>query len=181
MESVKLINTLKNDIDKIMKNEEIQNLNIALGCGHGKSFSMNKLRYGRIVIAADMDQDGYSIMCLILTFFYRFYPELIRAGKIYWGKTPLFKVKVGKDLYYAYTEEELKSLPKGEVTRAKGIGELNRIDFKNTIFSENQQLVQFTMENAEEATYYFNMLLGEDLEERRDYIFENVDFSTFEE
>ena len=177
----KLINTLKNDIEKVMKNEEIQNLNIALGCGQGKSFNINKLRYGKIIIAADMDKDGYSIMCLILTFFYCFYPELIHAGKIYWGKTPLFKVKQGKNLYYAYNEEELRQLPKGEVTRAKGIGELNPIDFKNTLFSENKQLVQFTMEDAEEADYFFNMLLGEELEARRDYIFEHVDFSSFEE
>lgn len=116
----KIINALKNDDEKLSQNQEVKDIHTALGCGIGDKFNIDKLRYGRIGIAADMDKDGYSIVCLLLTFFYVFYPELLKAGKIYWCVTPLFKVIVGKKTYFAYDEEELKTLPKGEVTRLKG-------------------------------------------------------------
>lgn len=116
----KLINTLKNDEEKVVKNEEIRQLHIALGCGLGNKFNINKLRYGKIVIMADMDKDGYDIACLVLTFFYTMYPQLLKAGKVYWGVTPLFKVETKGKTYFAYDEEGLKSLPKGELTRLKG-------------------------------------------------------------
>ena len=115
----KMINCLKNDIDDIIKNAEVKELQIALGCNLNE-YNEKKLRYGRVVIMADADVDGYSIMCLVLTFFYKFYPQMIRDGKIFWGKTPLFRVNSKNKLYYAYTDEELETLPKGEVTRLKG-------------------------------------------------------------
>ena len=116
----KLINALKNDDEKLMQNEEVKQLHIALGCGYGDSFNIKKLRYGKIVAVADMDKDGFAINCLILTFFYKFYPELIKAGKIYWGVTPLFKIEAKGKNYYAYNEEEVKTLPNGSLTRLKG-------------------------------------------------------------
>lgn len=116
----KLINILKNPEEKVAKNEEVKQLHIALGCGIGDKFNIKKLRYGKVVIMADMDKDGFDIVCLLLTFFYCFYPELIKAGKIYWGVTPLFKIETKNKKYFAYNEEELKSLPKGDITRLKG-------------------------------------------------------------
>lgn len=177
----KMINCLKNDIEDLLENEEIKDLNIALGCGFGENYNSTKLRYGKIVIVTDADMDGYSIMCLILTFFYRFYPKLIQEGKIFWGKTPLFKVGTGKKVMYAYTDEELSLLGKGNITRFKGLGELESLDFKNTIFSEQGRYIQFTMKDAKNAEYYFNMLLGKNIKDRRGYIFNNIDFSKVEE
>lgn len=177
----KIINALKNTEEKVAQNEEVKQIHIALGCGLGNNFNIKKLRYGKIVLLADMDKDGYAINCLLLTFFYKFYPALIKTGKIYWGVTPLFKVEQGNKTYYAYNEEELKNLPKGEVTYLKGLGESKPKDFKETICSKNPRLVQFTMEDAEKAAKYFDILLGENLEERKKYIFENANFDKLED
>ena len=177
----KIINVLKNTEEDIFNNQEVKELQIALGCGIGDKFNMKKLRYGRICIAADMDMDGYSIVCLVLTFFYKYYPELIRQGKVYWARTPLFSVTSGGKTYYAYSEEELVNLPKGKVSRNKGLGELSALEMKDTLFSCEDSYVQFTMEDAAAASYYFNLLLGENIKGRREYIFENIDFEEVEE
>ena len=177
----KIINVLKNNEEDIFNNEEVKELQIALGCGIGDKFNMKKLRYGRVCIAADMDMDGYSIVCLVLTFFYKYYPELIRQGKIYWARTPLFSVTSGGKTYYVYSEDELAKLPKGKVSRNKGLGELSAIEMKATLFSCEDSYVQFTMEDAAAAAYYFNLLLGENVKGRREYIFDNVNFEEVEE
>lgn len=177
----KIINVLKNNEEDIFNNQEVKELQIALGCGIGDKFNMKKLRYGRVCIAADMDMDGYSIVCLVLTFFYKYYPELIRQGKVYWARTPLFSVTSGGKTYYAYSEEELAKLPKGKVSRNKGLGELSAKEMKATLFSCEDSYVQFTMEDAAAASYYFNLLLGENVKGRREYIFENIDFEAVEE
>lgn len=177
----KIINVLKNNEEDIFNNEEVKELQIALGCGIGDKFNMKKLRYGRVCIAADMDMDGYSIVCLVLTFFYKYYPELIRQGKIYWARTPLFSVTSGGKTYYIYSEDELAKLPKGKVSRNKGLGELSAIEMKATLFSCEDSYVQFTMEDAAAAAYYFNLLLGENVKGRREYIFDNVNFEEVEE
>ena len=115
------LNVLKEkDIERILKNEEYRQIMVALGCGYGDKFNINKLRYGKIVIASDADVDGHSIACLLLTFFYRFYPRLLREGYIYRAELPLYGVTVGNKKYYAYSDEELAKLPKGEIERNKG-------------------------------------------------------------
>lgn len=124
---------------------------------------------------------GYSIVCLVLTFFFKYFPELIRQGKIWWARTPLFSVQSGNKTYYAYTEEELSKLPKGKVSRAKGLGELSALEMKENLFDNQNGYVQFTMEDAAAASYYFNLLLGENVKGRREYIFENIDFEAVEE
>ena len=177
----KLINVLKNSPEKVMQNDEVKSLHIALGCGLGDKFNIKKLRYGRIVIMADMDKDGYDIVCLILTFFYKIYPELLKAGKVYWGVTPLFKVESKGKVYFAYNEEELKTLPNGDLTRLKGLGESMPSDFRATIFSDNPRMVKMTMEDGEAAAHYFNILLGNDIEARKEYVFSHVDFENLED
>lgn len=177
----KLINTLKNDPERVNNNDEIRQLHVALGCGVGSKFNIKKLRYGRIVICADMDLDGYSIVCLVLTFFYTHYPELLKQGKVYWGVTPLFKVETKGKTYYAYNEEELKALPKGTITRFKGLGESIPKDFRDTIFSKDARMVKFTIEDAEAAKHYFDVLLGNNIEERKEYVFSHVDFENLED
>lgn len=172
------LNVLKEkDLDYILKNEEYKEIMIALGCGYGEKFRTNKLRYGKIVIATDADVDGHSIACLLLTFFYRFYPELLKQGKIYRANFPLYQVTKGKQKYYAYNDEELSKLPKGELFRMKGLGEMTSDIFKDTIFSEEGKYTQFTLEDGIQADYYFNMLMGDELEQRRDYIFDNVNWT----
>lgn len=177
----KLINILKNPEEKVAKNEEVKQLHIALGCGIGDKFNIKKLRYGKVVIMADMDKDGFDIVCLLLTFFYCFYPELIKAGKIYWGVTPLFKIETKNKKYFAYNEEELKSLPKGDITRLKGLGESQPEDFRETIFSKDARMVQFTMNDAIKAKHYFDILLGTDIKSRKEYIFSHADFENLED
>lgn len=177
----KIINALKNPVEKVAANEEVKQLHIALGCGIGDKFNIKKLRYGKIVIMADMDKDGYDIVCLVLTFLYHYYPELIKAGKVYWGVTPLFKVESKGKKYFAYNEKELKTLPKGDVTRLKGLGESQPEDFRATIFSNDARMVQIKMNDAAQAKYYFDILLGEDIKSRKEYIFEHADFDNLED
>lgn len=177
----KLINVLKNTEDRSALNDEIKMLHVALGCGVGDKFNIKKLRYGKVVIMADMDKDGYSIVCLVLSFFYHYYPQLLEAGKVWWGVTPLFKVEKGKDVYFAYSDEELKALPSGNVSRLKGLGESQPEDFRKTIFSKDAKMVKITMKDAEEAWKYFDILLGENIEARKDYIFSHVDFENLED
>ena len=124
---------------------------------------------------------GYDIVCLVLTFLYHYYPELIKAGKVYWGVTPLFKVESKGKKYFAYNEKELKTLPKGDVTRLKGLGESQPEDFRATIFSSDARMVQIKMNDAAQAKYYFDILLGEDIKSRKEYIFEHADFDNLED
>lgn len=177
----KPINVLKNSLEDSLANEEVQSLMKALGCGYGEFFNLRKLRYGRIVICADADYDGYSIMCLLLLFFHEFYPELIKQGYIYWGRAPLYKVMTKTKSYFAYDDDELSRLPKGDISRMKGLGEASPDDFLKTLFSPEGRYTKFTMKDVHEASYFFNMLLGKDVGDRRDYIFENIDFEKVEE
>lgn len=177
----KIINALKNPEEKVAANEEVKQLHIALGCGIGNKFNINKLRYGKITLMADMDKDGYDIICLLLSFFYYYYPQLISAGKIYWGVTPLFRVDTRDKTYYAYSDEELAKLPKGEVQRFKGLGEADPDDFEATIFSKDSRRVKITMNDAESAFTYFDTLLGTNIQARKDYIFSHANFETLED
>lgn len=176
----KIQNVLKNTLEKQLANEVLKNLHTALGCGYGDNFNIKKLRYGRIVIVCDADEDGYSIMCLLLAFFFKYYPELIKLGKVCWGQTPLFKIEAKNKIYYAYTDAEVKILPKGEITRAKGLGELMPNDFKETLFSENGRYIPFTMQDAAGAAEMFEVLLGEDVGPRREYLSIHADFDAFD-
>ena len=102
-------------------------------------------------------------------------------GYIYWGRAPLYKVSSGKKVYYAYTDEELAKLPKGDISRMKGLGEATPDDFNKTLFSKDGRYTQFTMKDVENAEYFFEMLLGKEVSGRRDYIFDNVDFEEIED
>lgn len=176
----KIQNVFKNSEDKLLENQVLKNLHTAIGCGFGKDFDIKKLRYGRIVFVCDSDEDGYSIMCLLMAFMYKYYPQLITMGKVFWGQTPLFKVLTKTDVYYAYTDAELAKLPKGDITRAKGIGELEPEDFKATLFSEEGRYIPFTMNDVKAAAEYFDLLLGENIENRKIYIAEKADFDAFD-
>ena len=177
----KIINALKNKLEEVLANEEVQDIAKAVGCGILDKVNLKKLRYGKIIIAADADPDGYDIVCLILVLFYVLMPAVIQAGKLYWAQFPLYEVTANKNLLFAYDDEELKEIlkkyPSATYTRNKGLGEMDPDTFALAAFGEDARLVQFTMEDAEAAAAILDVLLGEETEARTKYIFDNVDFS----
>lgn len=177
----KIINALKNALEEVLENEEVQDIAKALGCGILEKVNIKKLRYGKIAIAADADPDGFDIVCLILVLFYVLMPEVIYAGKLYWAQFPLYEVTVNKQLVFAYDDAELEDIlskhPGATYTRNKGLGEMDPDTFAIAAYGEDARLVQFTIEDAEEAARILDILLGKENEERTEYIFSNVDFS----
>lgn len=176
----KIINALKNPLDEVLENEEVQAINKVLGCGILDHINISKMRYGKVFFAADADPDGNSIVCLLLVLFYKMWPELIKAGRVYWAQFPLYEITVGKTKYFAYNDEELQRLPKGKVSRNKGLGEMDPDDFERAAFSDEARAIRFTMDDVEEAKKILEVLLGNENEARSKYIFENVDFTTVE-
>jgi DNA gyrase subunit B len=180
----KVINALKHSVEDVMMNQEIQDLIVGLGCGIFDKCNPKKMRYGKVCIFTDADVDGSSIMCLILTFFYKFMPALLEEGKIFWARAPLYKIN-NKTPGYAYDDIELAKLQKtisGSTTRFKGIGEMNPEDVKKTILSEdNCRLIRFCIEDGVKANAMFEMLMGEKVDDRKEFIFSNVDFDLLDE
>lgn len=180
----KIINALKNPIEKVLENEEVKDIAKACGCGILDRVKLNNLRYGKIAFAADADPDGYAIVCLLLVLFYVLMPELIKEGKVYWAQFPLYEVTLNNKVTFAYDDEELAQIilknPNAKYVRNKGLGEMDPDTFAEAAFGEDARLIQFTMNDAEEAAYMLELLLGKKNEERSEYIFSNVDFSVIE-
>lgn len=179
----KILNTERARLDKMIEHEEIKNIIIALGTGIGDTTNMEKLRYHRIIIMTDADVDGEHIETLILTFFYRHLPEVIKNGYLYVAMPPLFKVQRGKEMRYAYTEEErdqaIKTLKNGKanimIQRYKGLGEMNADQLWDTTMNpENRMLKQVHIEDAEEADEVFTMLMGDAVPPRKHFIQTNA-------
>ena len=185
----KILNCLKADYSTIFKNQVITDLIKVLGCGIQadkknkdlESFDINKLRFGKIIISTDSDEDGYQISCLILTMFYRLIPDLIKEGRIYIGQTPLYEVKLKDDtMIYFYSEKEkdekfgkLKNVK--TISRCKGLGELDAETMAETAMDkETRNLVQVTVDDVEEMTKSLNDWMGINHQNRRDYISENL-------
>jgi DNA gyrase subunit B len=144
---------------------------------------LEKLRYHKIVIMTDADVDGSHIRTLILTFFYRFLKPLIEAGHVYIAQPPLYKVSKGSTIRYAYSDQELEDIKneigtdKFNIQRYKGLGEMNPEQlWETTMDPEVRTLIQVDVENAMEADNVFEMLMGDDVEPRRDFIIENARF-----
>lgn len=181
----KILNASKAREDEILKSEKMLDVIKALKCGIGKTFDIKKLRYHRIVIMADADVDGYHICCLWMTFFYKYLPELIRAGHIYIQLSPLYRVTeiVGKKEvnHYFFDDEELagfSSKHKYHVSYIKGLGELQPKQlWESTMSPENRRLIQVSEEDAEEAMRAIDVCMGDDVGVRREFIMTNADFS----
>ena len=173
----KILNTERARLDKILGNNEVKALISALGTGIGESFDLGNLRYGRTIIMTDADVDGSHIRTLLLTFFFRYMPSLIENGHLYIAQPPLYAVKHGKELLYAYTEGERETLMKrlnGEkysVQRYKGLGEMNAEQLWETTMDPNvRTLLQVTIEDAVVADRTFDMLMGDEVAPRRRFI-----------
>jgi DNA gyrase subunit B len=183
----KILNTERTQLDKMMKSEEIKNLIVALGCGIGDSLNYDKLRYHRIIIMTDADVDGAHIDALFLTFFYRHMPEIINKGYLYIALPPLFRVQIGKDVKYAYTEEDRDAMTadaKGQkitVQRYKGLGEMNPAQLWDTTMNpETRTLKQVSVESVEEAGKMFDMLMGDEVPPRKKYIQTHAKLATLD-
>jgi DNA gyrase subunit B len=168
-------------LDKILNNEEIRSLITALGTGVKDDFDIAKLRYHKLIIMTDADVDGSHIRTLLLTFFFREFQQLVDAGHVYIAQPPLFMVKSGKDEIYCYDEKEREEAiarvgRKGlMVQRYKGLGEMNPEQlWKTTMNPETRTLLRVTNEDAVEADRVFTILMGEQVEPRREFIEENA-------
>ncbi len=172
----KILNVEKARLDKILKNEEIRTLITALGTNIKEEFDIEKARYHHIIITTDADVDGSHIRTLLLTFFYRFMRPLIDAGYIYIAQPPLYRLSKGKSITYAYTEKEkdeyLKDDGRGiRIQRYKGLGEMNPHQlWETTMDPEKRMLKRVTVEDAVRADQLFNILMGEAVEPRREFI-----------
>lgn len=180
----KVLNVEKARIDKVFANNEIRMMITAFGTGIGEEFNLEKLRYHKIVIMTDADVDGAHIRTLLLTFLYKFMRPLIENGNIYIAQPPLFKVQVGKRIEYVYSDEELQRVlatfptnVRPNLQRYKGLGEMNPDQLWDTTMDPDvRTLLQVTMEDAMEADMVFSMLMGDDVEPRRDFIQTNAQY-----
>jgi DNA gyrase subunit B len=173
----KIINVEKARLDKILNNEEIRTLISALGTGIGEDFNIKKLRYNKIIIMTDADVDGAHIRTLLLTFFYRYTTGLLEGGHIYIAQPPLYQLKKGKEVQYAYSDEEkelrLKRMGPGNVgiQRYKGLGEMDPQQLWDTTMNPIGRTMRLvTLEDAVEADRIFTILMGDKVEPRREFI-----------
>lgn len=173
----KILNTEQARLDKAFANAEIKGLIMALGTGVGESFDYSKLRYNRIVIMTDADVDGAHIRTLLLTFFFRYFKELVERGHIYIANPPLYKLSRGKGTWYAYNDAQKDALiaEHGIVTegiqRYKGLGEMNAEQlWETTLDPETRKMFQVKIEDAERADEIFKMLMGEEVAPRKHFI-----------
>lgn len=182
----KILNVEKSRLDKILINNEIKAMITAFGTGIGEDFNIEKLRYDKIVIMTDADVDGAHIATLMLTFLYRFMPDLIRKGHVYLAQPPLYKVERNKKVYYAYDDFELGSILKeigrdgnNKIQRYKGLGEMDADQLWDTTMDpEKRILLRVTIdeESESEIDVVFNTLMGDKVEPRREFIEENAKY-----
>ncbi|MDN3017845.1 DNA topoisomerase (ATP-hydrolyzing) subunit B [Paenibacillus sp. BSR1-1] len=180
----KILNVEKARLDKILSNNEVRAMITAIGTGIGEDFEISKARYHKIVIMTDADVDGAHIRTLILTFFYRYMRKILEAGYIYIAQPPLYKVQQGKRIEYAYNDKELErifaelpSQPKPNIQRYKGLGEMNPEQlWETTMDPEKRSMLQVSLEDAIEADETFEMLMGEKVEPRRNFIEANAQY-----
>ena len=177
----KVLNVEKTRRDKVYGNESLIPIIQALGCGIGDEFNMEKLRYGKIIIMADADVDGSHIQVLLLTFFFRFMPQLIENGNIYLAKPPLYKITKGKTERYAYSDEERDSIFEeisgGQAERYKGLGEMDKEQLWETTMNPlTRTLIKVEIEDAMKCDEIFSLLMGDKVEPRREFIERNAKF-----
>jgi len=177
----KVLNTEKAKMEDILKNEEINTMIYTIGAGAGANFNIEECEYDKVIIMTDADDDGAHIQCLLLTFFYRYMKPLIEAGKLYIALPPLFLLKDGKEEIYVYSKEEMQELTKKKnysVQRYKGLGEMNAEQLAETTMNPGSRtLIQVKIEDGYLAEKRVSVLMGDNVEPRKEWIEENVEFS----
>ena len=184
----KILNVEKARLDRILGNEEIRSMITAFGTGIHEEFDINKLRYHKIVLMTDADVDGAHITTLLLTFIFRFMPKLIEDGYVYLAQPPLYKLEKGKKVIYAYSDDErdaaikeLGSEGMKPIQRYKGLGEMDASQlWETTMDPERRILVKVTIEDARIADEIFSMLMGDDVEPRRNFIQREAKYATLD-
>src|SRR5690606_11881618 len=184
----KIINVEKARIDKVLSNEEIRTIITAIGSGIRDEFDLEKTRYHKVIIMTDADVDGAHIRTLLLTFFFRQMPELIEAGYIYIAQPPLYRLGRGKEEYYAYSEAEREEISARmnadgksniNIQRYKGLGEMNPDQlWRTTMDPATRTILKVSMEDAVQSDQTFQMLMGDAVEPRRQFIEANAKFVT---
>ena len=186
----KMLNVEKSRIDKVINNDKLEPVIASLGTGIGKDFDIKKLRYHKIIIMADADVDGSHIRTLLLTFFFRYMPQIIEDGYVYLAMPPLFKVQLGKQKpVYVYTEEEreqaLQALgenrSKASVQRYKGLGEMDGTQlWETTMDPSRRKMMKVTIPDAIAADQIFSTCMGEAVEPRRKFLEENAVYANLD-
>jgi DNA gyrase subunit B len=179
----KVLNAESASISKVLENKELSDLVTALGCGIGKGFELNKLRYGRVIILADADSDGHHIATLLLTFIYRHIPQLMREGKVFIAQPPLYRIDAGKETHWALDErhkaEILKRIggkAKPEITRFKGLGEMMpKVLWETTLNPRTRRLLRVEITDQIVTDRVINELMGKDPSARFRFIMERAE------
>ncbi|MEH7251063.1 DNA topoisomerase (ATP-hydrolyzing) subunit B [Neobacillus niacini] len=180
----KILNVEKARLDRILSNNEVRSMITAIGTGIGEDFDIAKARYHKVVIMTDADVDGAHIRTLLLTFFYRYIRKILEAGYVYIAQPPLYKVQQGKKIRYAYDDKELEQIfaelpsqPKPNIQRYKGLGEMNPEQlWETTMDPSTRTMLQVSLEDAIEADETFEMLMGDKVEPRRNFIEANAQY-----
>ena len=172
----------KKRIDQVLANDEFRSIITALDTGLEEDFNINKLKYHKIVILSDADQDGAHIRAILLTFFFRYMRPLITGGHVFIGMPPLYKISSGKSIKYAYSDKELLEYTKGKknytIQRYKGLGEMNPEQlWETTLNPDNRSLIRVTIDDVAEADRMVTVLMGDKVEPRKEYISENAEFN----
>ena len=175
----KILNVERARLDRMLQNNEIKALIVALGVGISEELNLPKLRYHRIIIMTDADVDGSHIRTLLLTLFYRHFQPLIDAGKVYIAQPPLYRIQIKNKIEYVYSDEQkekiLAEIPKGQkaatIQRYKGLGEMNPDQlWETTMNPKNRVLLKVTLDDAEKADEVFVKLMGSEVEPRKRFI-----------
>ena len=179
----KPLNVEKKRVDQVLQNEEFRSMITALGTGIGEDFDLSALKYDKVIILSDADQDGAHIRAILLTFFYRYMKPLILDGHVYIGLSPLYRVQKGEKHIYCYDDDELKAATKSvgkgyTIQRYKGLGEMNPEQlWETTMNPDGRALVQVNIEDAADVEHLVTVLMGDKVQSRKEYIFENANFN----
>ena len=186
----KILNVEKAREDRVYDNEEIRTMITAFGTGIRDDFDISKLRYDKIILMTDADVDGAHIATLLLTFIYRFMPDLIKEGHVYLAQPPLFKLEKNKRVWYAYSDEELSEILKevgrdsnNKIQRYKGLGEMDESQLWETTMDPERRVLKKVLyddERAAEIDMTFNILMGDNVEPRREFIEKNAKYATID-
>ncbi len=180
----KVLNVEKANIERVLSNQEILTLFQAIGTGFGDEFDGDKARYHKIVIMTDADVDGAHIRTLLLTFFYRYLRPLIELGYIYFAQPPLYKISQGRREEYVYSDEELIETletfgERYQIQRYKGLGEMDPEQLWDTTMNpETRTLLRVSLKDAMDADQVFTMLMGEEVEPRKEFIQSNAEYAS---